>query len=593
MPQYVMRVEGVNFATTVLDTQDLSCIRGAGLALLYGMKRVEYLLSVEDGLTGCTTIHDGASQAAFTFQADSAAADRAADRIRQALATEGSDPKILEKVLDLANRAPDWKEWEGVIPLAHLTFVVDLAEVRGRDVDAALKLAEARNRARQYRQLSVCLPRMDPAAHWPDEVNRVLPATHPIHMPPDSVTPLPGEPEPEPHDKKQTTKVSPSVGARRHFGRRMRQMFYRNEIPDDWRTIRFTDSILSICDDAPKDAPETIRNKMAVIYMDGNKFSKIRGHIIAKHGYTEGLRIFSEKIKSCRKELLSHVMKTLVGLRSDPDTETRKRGWAYVDKGDGKALRFETLLWGGDDIVWVAPSWLAFWLVETVFSLSRSWTIGGFPLTHAAGVVLCDRKTPIRQATAMAEDLARGAKRVLEWPRLANVAQFEVFESADLPDAGADAHRLALYPGLAGSMEHIKDEQQKQRIMAALFTLPAAGITRLIDQFQPDGGALRTLPRSQIHRLLDRAVEGKAFGGGSPDVVVGTELETYLAGAGSDVAFSTDCFDRWREDAGVWGVQAARPLSLNLALAAQYWDYAAPFDGKPRPPHRPRREDAP
>ena len=516
MAEYVMRVEGVNFATTMLDTQDLSCIRGASLALLHAIRRVEWLLTQQDGLSRCRKIHDGASQAAFRFQAEDKAALQAAARVHEALETEGDDPDSHRKVLRLAEGAEDRGEWQGAIPLAHLSFVVDLVKADNSEpaaIDVALALAEARNRARQFQSLTVRVPKMDKEnlAIWPDELSRVLPAVSEIMMPPDSVTPLPEERDPDPDDKAMKTRMSRSVAARRHYGRHMRQFFYQSELGRSFKDIRFTDSIESMCEQPPKDIPESIRNKMAVLHFDGNGFTKIRNYIADHKGKAAALESFSQQLGEYRRELLGKVMDRLIKLQGDGDKETMKRGWVDVARAAGRALRFETLEWAGDDVLWVAPSWLAFWLAEAFFTLSRSWTVDGYPypLTHAAGIVLCDRKTPIRQARAMAEYLGKRAKKTMEWPNLFNVLQVEVFESADLPEGGADSHRRALYPGLT-------DTEVKDEMMAATFTLPAGRLSALIDLFEepfqetpaqePTKGLLRRLPRSQIYPLLRRSV---------------------------------------------------------------------------------------
>ncbi len=606
MPEYVMRVEGVNFAATITDTQNLSCIRGASLAFLHAGQRMEWLLSQQDGVSHCVTIFKGASQAAFRFRANETAATEAVNRIRQALETEGDDADSHLKVLKLAAGAADSKEWEGAIPLAHLSFVVDVVEAGNSDdaaIDTALALVEARNHAHQYQSLTVRLPKMDRSerAQWPDDLGRILPADSKIWLPPDSVTPLPGEDEPKPDDKAQKTKMSRSVAARRHYGRHMRQFFYQSELDRDFKEIRFTDSIESICDHAPLDVPEAIRNKIAIVSIDGNKFGKIRDELALTMGKANAVKHFSERLRILHRELLTQIMDRLIGLQGDGDRETMKRGWVYVEKKNGRALRFETLRWAGDDIVWVVPSWLAFWLIEAFFTLSRSWAIDQHPLTHAAGIVLCDRKTPIRQATAMADKLVKRAKSVLDKNRQCNVVQVEVFESADLPVDGNDDHRRALYPGLSDQFKGIERPEEADGLMAATFTLPAERIGAVIDMFEepfqdnpsllPTKGLVHRLPRSQIYRLLRRAIKERAFGGGVADQNIKGELVSYLAGSGANSEFDMARLDFWQGTDVAWKYKPHRSLALTLALVAQYWDYAVPFDGKVRPPKRFKGED--
>lgn len=121
MARLLCRVEGVNFGATVFDTNDLSTIRGASLALLALPETVSAALPSDAML-----LYAGASQCAHIVDT-ALSADALAATVTKALAAADG-------------------------PLAHLTTVVDVVAIKGGDEMDALNRAEARNHARQFRQ---------------------------------------------------------------------------------------------------------------------------------------------------------------------------------------------------------------------------------------------------------------------------------------------------------------------------------------------------------------------------------------------------------------------------------------------------------
>jgi hypothetical protein len=587
---YLLRVEGVNFGATVTDTQDLSCIRGSSLALLNVPQRIRRILEVFERIKDVREIFSGASQAAFQFVAEKQAATEAAAAVRQALEQEGFEPAHLKSTLRGIQHEQDAAESSGSLPLAHLSFVVDLEEIIGdgpKSEIMALERAEARNRARQLHSLTVRLPHSSEAT-MPDARGGILPADNWIRLPVDgSVTRLPDDPDDDGLDMPdgsgntaaplETKKipVARSVAARRIYGRYMRQAFYWTELDDrNFKGLRFTDSIETICADPPKGLPESIVNKIALIYFDGNKFGKTRELIAAE----KGIGTFAVELKKLRREkLLRPVISAFKTMAKDeaPDVAKRIRVDIPTKWGVRPALRFETLLWGGDEVIWVAPAWLAFWLVGEILDLMRGWQIEGHELTHAGGVVICDRKTPIRQAVAMAHELADNVKKAMSADgNPIDAVQIEVFESVDLPDGRLDDYRRAMHPGLTA----------KDGALARLFTLPGAEFSTLVERIAAmKAEGVTGVPRSQIYRLLNLAVQNEAFGGGDKDDAVKKALNRYRSNAGRGKSWDLPALGLWH-DSLLAEPGASHPLSLSLALIARYWDFVAPFDLPPLPP---------
>jgi len=70
----------------------------------------------------------------------------------------------------------------------------------------------------------------------------------------------------------------------------------------------------------------------------------------------------------------------------------------------------ETLLWGGDELVWVVPAWVGWWTLEFFYQNSAGWPFNQELLTHAAGIVFCHHNAPIHRIKELAHNLAELAK---------------------------------------------------------------------------------------------------------------------------------------------------------------------------------------
>lgn len=408
MSEWYLRIKGVNFSTTVYDTQDLGATQGASLALLEAPRRVAKELGLE-------TVWQGASQGVFRVAADRAEA--VAQSVRHFLRTES--------------------------PFRQLCFVVDVAEDEER--------AAALNRFRQMRELSVPLPASVGRGCCP--VDRVRPGT-----------------EAETKDDNDVS-VSASVRERRDYRRARRQSFYQDEIgleiPDeDWERFAhsFHDIVAKYPADTPEakhnppsNVPEALHNKMAVLYFDGNHFGKIRDNL--------GAKAFGDLLKPLRRDLMQRILEVV----------------------PGGVRRIETILWGGDEMMWVVPSRQVWPVLSTIFQQIGSWPHG---MTHAGGVVVCHHKTPIRQVVALAKGLADRAKSVT---REANAIQMEILESLDIPEGYLGHQREALFgTGLKEAAFTLRGEDWE-------------GLTARLNRIRAEDG----LPRSQLYRLLRKARDNK------------------------------------------------------------------------------------
>lgn len=551
MPDHVLWIEGVDFGRTVEDTSDLSTRRGASLALLDAPQRLKTLL--EEHAVKVKTIFIGASMGAFKLEGDGQAVNTAIAAALAALAEKN--------------------------PFAHLRFVHGLAEVGAKGADHALKAAQARARFAQFRigETGPVRPSGQGTRYCP--VDRMRAADGKMWVPPEAwpkgVQPDPGIKQFNPtrlghgDDENGTRKpeakeilVSSAVAARRQSGRKARQEFYAR-LPGA-APGPFVDSLQEMVEHGDGFAKElrlSVGGKIAVFYADGNGFTKIRDAMAEKKGRIGALNKFSTELQELQKEkLLRPMLEGLVHLRDHSDSRERV---AWRDERGIDRLRLETLLWGGDEVMWAVPAWLGWWLARRFLDRTRDWKIDDHPLTFSAGLLFCPVKTPIRDACKVAHDLADIAKtRAKAQDPAIGALEVEVLESIDAPLDGIAGLRRRL-TGLDGE--------------SSLLTIPAAEIEAL------NGKLLRLkgrdgkpgLPLSQVHRILRGLERGKGLPQSGHKAA--KDFTAYLERQGTECHPDLDA--SWLELAEA--TKGPEHTALNLFRIAQLWDYVGPFPGDP------------
>lgn len=390
---YLIRAEGVNLSAVLNDTSDLSTIRGGGLMLLEAAS----VLGAEEGskpttptlriATDCKAKSTGAS-AALLWCGDKTAKD--------------SITEIRQRLQEDHNR--------------HFTFVVNAVKYDNRDFRQAEASVLAANRWQQMQSPSLAVPaaQTNPVC----EVDGVRPSARQEDFP--------GGEKPW---------CSESVIARREQGRDLRQKLYKNEITKLLKKnsvgdlkgtkaefvagMTFTDDLHALAGDY-KDAGN-LNDKFAVLYMDGNNFGKV-----ARECDTDiKLKQWDDKIKELRRTLLLEILQAA----------NKDDRWHNTEKESGKKpIRLETLLWGGDELIFVVPAWLGWPLLDFIFERTQNWKYGGKDLTHGVGLVFCHVKAPIQRITELAKKLGEEAKKASE--RKQNAVCWLALESFD--HVGAD-----------------------------------------------------------------------------------------------------------------------------------------------------------
>lgn len=520
---WLLRFEAADFDNAVFDMPVISAIRGASLAYLYSPSVVRSVFT-RLGLAS-KEIYTGASQGAWLFEADASLA------------------AVVEKAVAEALARPS----EMGAPHQHLAYVTALVEGAGEE---ALARAEAICSLRKLQGEGFPLPAFAPEAKGYDEAgDRARPAVATIRV----------------------EAVSAAHRDRQAFGRRQRQAFYEDfsgTVPGS----AFTDDFQAMVDVPPwpggSSLPESLKNKVAVFYADGNRLGRHRVKATATGGL-DGLRAFSDRLKANQRTLLHQ---TIMWLNAGAEGRDRE---AFLSEKEGSGgLRFETLMWGGDELLFVMPSWLGLAFAERFFEWTSDWkTAAGDPITFSAGMVICDRKTPIRQSRDVARRLAELCKsESMRGADGRSLLQIEVFESLSLPDGGIDAYRARLYRQSAASAELLNRQ----------LAIPGECLADVVEQIAAlkQGGGL---PRSQLYRMLQIATDGAAgrlIGGRDIDEKLRQAWDVYRNRAGENNA----------PDRGKLEVLNFSPqyrlkdtpvpvFALHLGALAMLWDYVRPLDG--------------
>lgn len=472
----VLRLEGGNFASTLYDTNNLSVIRGASLKLgEIGQIGQDALKNV--GIEKFEQIYSGASQAAFTFDGTEEQAVRAVKEARNALG-EGM--------------------WQ------HLSVSVAFGD--------SLEQAEARSRASQFRSWTI------PACHngraeIPDRFDKVRGATVKVNKGENQVW------------------VSESVKARLEHGRDHRSQFFSSRLGNTLpRNIHFCESFQDIIKGTPKNIPNTIHNKLALVHLDGDNF----GTIAREVGLAPFNKVVIQKLDEVLKALVEHACK----LEEEE----------FLD--DDPFLRLEMLVWGGDDITLVMPAWRLLGFMETFYNAIRGWNIDGHSLSFTGGSIIAHYKSPVRQLVKLASEAVDASKTA----GARGCFTIDIFESAALPEDGLEKHRHRVFTG---------------GVTTDMIAFPgdeAHTLRERLNEWQTKDD----LPSiSKIHGMLEPTARTGLLSQQANDQL-SIELSTYSQRVLNHTEPGCTAWLPCRPNA----MGSLRPLALELALLASLWHYA-------------------
>jgi hypothetical protein len=440
---YYLRVEGVNLDNFVFDTNDLSTIRGGGLLMLEAPDRIAKQ-SYSKGIK-LDTITSGASWGLFRFQAeDDAQASRVATKVREQL-----------------DKDEDYQ---------HATFVT---EVLPAEDDTYVATREKLTALSHWQQMCA------PSIIYPEEVDeKNIPEfntngkTQKIHICQfDHVRPA----------AKTTTKggdqraASLSVYRRREYGKAKKKREWYENLTGLKDLPKFTHDLSELTTEDKTQDFGFLNQKMAVIYLDGNGF----GSLQKRHCTDEtAQKNFDRKI---RKELQNGTLaKLLLNIKEDHEWYARITN----DKGkEENKIRLETLLWGGDEVIWVVPAWKGWWMLGRFFKLvEENWEYPAkSKLTLSAGLVFCHHNAPIQRIVNLCKNLGDLAKG----DRSANRVAYQVLESFD--HAGTD-------------LAEFRRRRCPSGIAPEALILKGNMMEDIISSFKE---LKRSIPKRRLHRLVE------------------------------------------------------------------------------------------
>lgn len=376
--RYLLRVEAVNLEHVIEDTNQLSAVRGGAYLALEAAKRLGEELATQSKGAKITVLSHGASVALLEIE------DRS-------FATVPTDA-----VACLRKKYP------------HHTFVVDIQPLADAgDFVRAREAVLARNRFRQLRQPSLAVPSQD--GEGPCALDDIRPANEKWNK-----------------SKEIQHLVSVSVDARMKKGREMKR-----QLPDflglppltvpSGEKLGFASEFGEI---AGEFEDERLRNKLAVIYVDGNHFSARQD---ACRNANE-LQRFDEALRKQREQWLHAFLEKAWG-----DAEFCLTHQPGKGEEPTKILRFELLLWGGDEMLLIVPAWKGLETIADFYRASAGWRVSGdagHRLTHAGALVFCNAKTPIDRMAALARELSETVKKQ---GRDEDRFEYLILESVDYP----------------------------------------------------------------------------------------------------------------------------------------------------------------
>lgn len=484
----LVRIEAINFDTTIADVNDLSTQRGGGLASLAGPRALAIRTAHDLGVRfnpDADIILAGASICLFWLETELipdeivATILALAHREAVAVATGDSDAAALDH-LELESDPNDANVWQRLVPiLPHLRFAA--AAVKS-DRNAAKHDSErlellAKVRLQQLQTPTVIPPAPVPGSWQPCKANPNLPARAGLDY-------------------------SDSVSARRQFGRAQKRAFYNDPAYGIGFMLRNGAVFARDLDDLVWGKPGWVRqpvaNKIAHVFMDGNNFTKIREGLIGRADSTLDMeRRFGKQVLEFRGRLL-HALLTRFSAWGE-NTMFAQRG-GRSDAKDQVVFRWETLLWGGDEAAFVLPAWAVPELLAGLAEdFGKDWTVEKVKLTHKVGIFITDRKTPIAIARRVAEALADSAKAGAGGGDVPNVAQIMISESVEPP---LDIHGLEPET-LAAYRERRYGDGAPAHYTLNLDKDYQAFVDGLAEVQAVEGG----LPRSQLYSILRNQTE--------------------------------------------------------------------------------------
>jgi hypothetical protein len=345
----------------------------------------------------------------------------------------------------------------------HATFVVDVAPISANFRDDVESLLAA-NRWRQMQATSLAIPPINTNSASPASVcglDGVRPAAEGMNV--------------------REHQVSACVWQRRKHGRKEKQKFYARKSQSS--------GLPSFAEDFESIAKDTRLHsgKLAVFYADGNRFGAIQAKYCTSSDRQSAWDSF---VRGKREAFLKALLEDQI--KADPE--------AWQNAG---TARFETLLWGGDEVMFVMPAALG-WRFATFFFEK----LGGLnlknagaelpdePLTHSAALAFCQDHAPIDRIKRLLKDQMVEFAKATDRSRDSLVVV--ALESFDHLGTAYERAMNKRYNHVLDVKETVLFGRGEENLAAALGTI-ASGIDQL--------RKAESFARSQLRTLVSEMLE--------------------------------------------------------------------------------------
>jgi hypothetical protein len=485
--KYFLHVKAIWFNATVFDTNDISTIRGSSLSLLFVPDcLLKHLREELDGKWQFEVVLSGASSLLLACVPSSQCVDTDTDTDIESVAmmvrhylAQTQDLTATFPVHYMSEDTPSTQE----VNLSDFRFTVTVSPIvlnpksvcvlqadgsegkasnrmaRGFGASVApLSVADAAAAFSQYCQPSfITLGKSDRGAEKAKSLSGK-----------DSYCSLNGDLPASGVDN--TRIVSASVKNRRMFGRDRKRDFYLNVIQQskDPRRAKLakkiidlefshtlSDLLMSPPDitegEMPKhsiELPPSLSGKIAIIHLDGNKF----GSRLADMTGIKDQTGFSEMLREAQADMLVELLSWYISDDARSNDLIAPAGYSVeLQRHVAPRIRLETLLWGGDEMVFAVPAWRGWELVGVLEKALRrfSYKAGRAQvetyLTHSIGLCFTNVKTPVRQMSAMADELSDSAKSLNGTTDTNFVFSVGIANGADMPAGGILAQRASQF----------------------------------------------------------------------------------------------------------------------------------------------------
>lgn len=294
-------------------------------------------------------------------------------------------------------------------------------------------------------------------------------------------------------------------------------------------------SFEDIVADPPDGLDMVVKNKIAVVYVDGSGFGAASKAM--------GAAAFSKALA---------LNNTSLGARL-AEWVTNMNAWWGQHQGRS---RFEILMWGGDDMTFIMPAWMLFPFVKVFFKEVDAWRFGDDRVSFRCGAIIANFKVPIRLLRSLAYDAQESVRNgCFEGSKFS----VDVFESAAPPYGSVGAYRRALY-----GPNHVEGADAMPA--SAVDDMREAARTLVVDE--PDG---EHLTHRQIHALLWMLrSSGRHVSDPGADSFLVDKANRYSSRM---VGGEIGDLDEWRKAFG-----GERSLALALAQMAQLLPYLKAAD---------------